>query len=70
MYLLLLLIGIFSFYRKKFFLKLEKHFGPFEPQNLKANLLPKKLNSVLRLYVAVTSCKKSERFHASIFYKT
>ena len=40
-------------------------------KDLKTKSFPKKsFRSILKLYVAVTSCKKSETFHALIFHQT
>lgn len=44
---------------------------PFGSKTLKQDFTknnPSKIN--LRLYAAVTSCKKAKKFHASIFHKT
>ena len=48
------------------------HFGPFFVQKPWCNIssLKNPFESVLSLYAAVTLCKKSEKIHASIFYKT
>ena len=68
MYILLLFISILLFYHKKFYLNLEIPYSMpilayFGPKTLKQN-------SFLRLYVALTSFKKSKSFHTSTFHKT
>ena len=48
--------------------------GPFWPKKLKTNFLKKKKKkknqSILSLYVPITSCTKLEKLHALIFHKT
>ena len=59
--------------KRQFFVKLQNpHFWPLLDQNPQNKISPQKksFRSTLRLYLAVTSCKKLEKFHALIFQKT
>ena len=56
-------------------MKLKKtHFGPLFVQQVRCEISLQKNNchqkSILGLYAAMTSGKKSEKFHALIFHRT
>ena len=54
--------------KHRFIMKIKAHFGALFVQKPQSKIFPKKsLKSILCLYAAVTLCKKSEKFHASIF---
>ena len=58
--------------KHRFIMKIKKLIsGELFVQKPQSKIFPKKsLKSILCLYAAVTLCKKSEKFHASIFHKT